>query len=236
MTTLGYPDGQRVENADSPVQYQVVNQSTATQFTSGAIDVTRYDYLAGMMQSNVGQFRVLIGWYADQGLSIALAFRTFTIDSRVQNAGQFRIPNLGPWAWIGFYAISPAPSCELSTFIYGSNRVQPLEFIPMNPVLVFESNVSLPLSQSQNFWPTDYYAGPVNIIAYVTTSNWQITITAIHTDGTTRTVEVLNGSAASVWERFQSLTPPGAWYATMESIGAAGNGYLTITPSVTGST
>src|SRR5258708_14340380 len=120
---LGYRDWQRVVNCDGPVLLNLGAAELTGNFTSAAIDVSRFGYLAGRMNVGTNPVNVFISWFADQALTVQLGERLILLDPSIAE-GYVRIPNLGPWLQIKLAPNLSNTKWHPVVRLIGTNRVQ----------------------------------------------------------------------------------------------------------------
>ena len=230
----GYPDWQRIQNYDTGILYNLVPGLTSGSFTSPIIDVSRFEYMGGYLFELSSQCSVGLRWFIDRAGAIAVGAITLVLSANVTNGAQIRFPNLGP-----FLQVTVVPLAGLQydpdVAIFATNRFHPLEFIPVNPVLVDQQNFPVAGNATAVFYPSDYYAGPV--------STWCLF-------GQTGQLTFEYLTAGNNWDDFyqviltanaevtpQVVTPPGAWRCVLVNQSAVATGvYLAVVPPMTGST
>lgn len=231
---IGYPDGQRVVNWDSPVLYSGSVNNLTTYAQSGALDVSRYGYVGGYMQCSVGYCLVTLEWFLDQAMTIIVGQREFTLDQHIANICQPKVPHMGPWLQVTFQAIGNAPfTADWS--IFATNRASQLEFVPVTPLLIDTFSSNVPIGGNYVLYPGSYYAGPVAVWMQTPAANWNATFFYLDSQGVNNLISTQAMTSGN--NVFETVAPPGFWYFRADNnSGAAGTFYVTIRPSVTGST
>lgn len=160
--SVGYPDGQRLQNWDSPTFYSIINQRVPAQVQSPIGDVSRYASVEGVVGVGIAQAFLTFQWYGDAQGNLVLGTRQFNLDPNINQAGQFLIPNMGPFLQVSISGFGGGdPSVYLT--VNPTNRQRLLEWLPFNPVLIAQTNIALAASAIDNFYPSDYYGGPVYV-------------------------------------------------------------------------
>jgi hypothetical protein len=136
----------------------------------------------------------------------------------VQNAMQMRIPNLGPYV---SFTVSPLPggNYTLNAAVFGTNRYHPLEFVPQNPVLLAHTNNALAANDTNDYWPSDYYAGPVFVSA-TSPAAFTFRIDALNVAGAYDALVNMPMAANAVINQ-SFIVPPGTWRMGMQNTSGA---------------
>lgn len=230
----GYADWQRVENWDTGQLWAFsANNINATQI-SPVLDVSRSTYLGGWLANSFNLCRFQANWFLDQAATVGVGERDFILSQNIPNAAQIRIPNLGPFVQItlGALGVNYSPQVE----IFGTNRYHPLEFIPVWPVAINQSVVSIPANTTQTYWPNDYYAGPVS--AHVQGQQaGQLQLWGYNQAGNAQQLDEYD-PAANAATSVKMVTPPGPWFVTVKNLSTTAAGLFStfVTTSQTGST
>lgn len=226
----GYPPWQRIQNYDSPVLWSSSPVLSTVTVTSPVIDVSRYAYLGGSLDSTHLAFWVDIQWFVDAAATVRVGRQQFLVDVSTA-ACKLRLPNLGPFCVISC-APAPGPSFSAVINVFGTNRVHPLEFIPETPQLLTWEAQTIPNGQSYVNIP-DYYSGPVLIVSLANTT--QITVTPQWFDSTRGAHNIdqwISGGGAIT--RVDTVLPDGFCAILLTNTGAAQTGSLWVTASATG--
>lgn len=231
----GYADYQRVGNYDSGILWSVDTGSINVGISSPLLDVGRYAYLGGTIAGLLNQSQVSIFWYADAAATIQVGERFIQLHGQILQPAQIRLPNLGPFVRINCN-ITGGANQDVQANVFGTNRVHPLEFIPVNPLVIDQQNVAIAAGVTANLYPFDYYAGPCRLWMLVSqTSQWQLQ--ALSSAGVWELFDQQQGFAAFANVEQTLITPPGAWrLAVQNTSGTAGNYWAVVTPSTTGAT
>lgn len=231
----GYPDGQRVQNWDSPSLFSASPANSAAQIVSGVLNVSRFAYLVlyANLTGSPGDCAITIDWYQDRGATDLIGSRQVILSHSIPIA-QWRPVNLGPYAIV---QISPASGNLTGSFnLVASNRVHPLEFVPVNAVLVDNQNLAIAANGVDTLYPSDYYAGPLYVWLTPNFGTGFVVVEALTSSGNWDVV----GGAKITTTGYQSLTPvvpPGAWRLLVENtVAAASTLGIAAVASVTGST
>lgn len=229
----GYTDEQRVENYDTNELYNVTVTNQVAFPASPVLDVSRFAYIAGTLQNTQAASYIELGWWLDEGETIFAGGRQFALHANITAYAQVRIPNLGPFLNINQVPIQGAAYSSTAVW-YASNRVYPIEFTPLTPMLMSVQNFALGASQTVSFYPTTYYAGPTQFGMFCT----EAAGLAFQTFSTNGTWDYFNQGVSvptNIWYNQLVTTPPGAWRVTVNNttINAA-QLYVVMTPSLTG--
>lgn len=232
----GYPDGQRVANYDSPALWvDDPGLVTAQDRTSPILNVSRYAYLCGQFGETQSQSQVQITWYLDAAGAVAVGRRTFQLDFNIGLA-QFRTVNLGPYVQVVRTATVFDATYGPESWVFASNRDYPLEFIPINPLLIDEQNVTLGAGASLTMYPLGYYAGPIQLWTDLGAPSL-VNMRCLVAGGGWHYIAQLGITTTPSQAVYEWVAPSGAWQITFENNGAGAAGfYLAVTPSLTGST
>lgn len=230
----GYPDWQRIDNYDTPVEWSQTLTSASSPINSPALDTSRFAYLGGYIQCTAGTMLVLITWCADQALTTQLGSRRFVLSGSIGALAQLRLPNLGPFVQITVQSAAGG-SYTVAAQVILTNRVHPLEFIPENALLIDQQGTTLGANATVTTFIGDYYAGPVSM--FVSSGQiFNVTAQYITITGATHAFFQEANQAANVAFNFGFVAPPGAWnVAVANTTAVATVFFLAVTPSVTGS-
>ena len=213
MPDIGYPDFQRVVNWDSPVLYSGSVTGETTYVQSGALDVSRYAYMGGYMQCYVGYCTVTLEWFLDQAMTTIVGQREFTLEQHIANICQPKIAHMGPFLQVTFEAIGNAPfTADWSLF--ATNRAYPLEFVPVLSVLMDNVAETLTTGSSTDTYPGSYYAGTIQLTAYITNPPTRFTIESMDLQANWNAVAYLDSGTDNL-PNFTALVPDGAWRITL---------------------
>lgn len=203
-----------------------------TSVTSPVFDVSRYAYLAGTIGENLASAVVTLTWYLDSAGTTKIASRVFTVTDSITNAMQLRVPNLGSFCQVALTNTGTGIDRTVAQ-VFGTNRVHPLEFLPMYSVLIDLQGIALGAGASYVAYPTDYYAGPVDIYFYGSQVN-QLVPKVLNTAGIWDTIEYLS-EAGNVNVSKYAIMPDGAWRMDVTNTNnVAGTFNLVVTSSMTG--
>lgn len=231
----GYPDGQRVQNWDGPILWNHDTGPTTTDVTSPVMDVSRFAYLCGNLSASQGNPDIIIDWYLDSAATIPVGGRSFAMSVNVGGGAQLRIPNLGPYVQITL-AQAIVGTYRVVAYIFATNRVYALDFLPGGPLLIDQQDVTLGAGATAVLYPTGYYAGPVQIwtdIAAPSLLSMQALVAGSGWD------YIAQQSAPSTPSQvvYEWVAPSGAWRINFTNTGSSPAGYyLAVIPSLTGST
>lgn len=229
----GYTDEQRVDNWDEGLIWSQNTTVGAGPYTSTVQDVSRYAYLGGVIGVGSSDASVSIIWYEDQAATIVLASRKFVLSHLITNLAQPRLPNLGPFVQITVTSLVGA-NFSLLAKLFGTNRVHPLEFIPINPVIMSQQSAAIGASATVITYPIDYYAGPAQLVLEANVSIQPIA-QFLDLSGNWDSFWVVPPIAASVWTPYTLVIPPNAWRLEVANQ-TAGAGLFSaiLTPPTTG--
>lgn len=216
MTGIGYPDGQRVQNYDGPLQVDQQYNGAAASWVSAVFDCSRYARSAGFMWVGSGTAQVQLSWFADAAGTVTLGSRTFLLDQWVTNGGQFRIPNLGPFVSISVQSLTANPY-SYHVQMFQTNRESELEFIPSQRSLIWLPSTTLGAGVTQNLHPTDYYAGPVKVAVQFSAGTASLFVYFLNAQGGYDQAYAQNQPALDSILDF--LVPAGAWYVAIKNTG-----------------
>lgn len=204
----GFASWQRTGPYDSGVLYTSTAAAGSAGFVSPVIDVSRYAYLGGLLSGGNPGYWVTLTWYADSAATIPVGQRVFGVIGLVGQGAQIRFPNLGPFCTISGAEMSGA-TFGYKVVLFGTNRVHPLEFIPVQTVLIDQPGLSVPGNGSQSVYPGDYFAGPTQFYWDVTPANMVMLFQYLTFTGAWNEFARINlASAAGT----QTVTmPAGAW-------------------------
>ena len=234
MPDIGYPDFQRVVNWDSPVLYadSVLNETTYAQ--SGALDVSRYGYMGGYLEVSVGYCTVTLEWFLDQAMTTIVGQREFVLDQHVANICQPKMQHMGPFLQVTVEAIANAPFTA-SWSLFATNRASSLDFVPVDALLIDEFTTSLNAGASYRLYAGDYYAGPASMWFQAPAAQWAIYYNMLDVTGAQEIVNLFNPAQGN--NNINFVTIPGYWYIdVVNGSGSVGSFYITVHPSLTGST
>jgi hypothetical protein len=231
----GYADYQRIDNYDEGLVWNENPGPINFAVNSPVLDVSRYSRLGGFMQVGLQGMLVELSWYADSAGTVGLGSKQFMLTNLINDAMQPLMINMGPFCKVSLQGAA-AGNYQPIIKLYGTNRDHPLEFVPMQAVLIDEQLLGIGANGTQTIYPSDYYAGPLNVwyqpafasgavaFEYLTIANaWDLF------DHTTQTV-------ASADYRYTTITPTGAWRVIVgNNTAAASDFYLAATPTLTGS-
>lgn len=231
----GYADYQRVGNYDTGVLFQDLAVHPGGSLLTPVIDVSRFAYLTGRVNTGTGQQNMAVSYYLDSAASIAVGGRQLTLDSRI---GQLLVPhfqNQGPfmtiqWVQVGGGALST------NIVIAASNRPGTLESLPSQAWVVNQVNTPIGAGITVDTFANYYYSGPMQVAVWASNANMALLLNAFDPFGAAVQLDVFPIPVASVWQRLQMTAPSGAWKLGIQNSGAAGNFYLNVTPTTTGST
>ena len=233
--TRGYTDYQREGNFDTGSFFGTnVLQLLTMPLVSNLQDVSRYAYVAGTFDCGLGQIQIEFDWFLDGQASAAIGKRIIMVDANIAAIAQIRLPNLGPFLQITLTPVTANPECAWQ-FI-ASNRVYPLEMIPVHPVLIALQGQAINAGATLNLYPVDYYSGPVAVWYDPTFTTGNCDLQYLTTSGTWAYIDQLSHTTNGNNDR-QWVVPTGAWRLTVGNTSAGNSSFfLGVTPSTTGST
>lgn len=229
----GFPDYQRLVNRDSGVIYDYSTVIGNATIDLGLQDCSRYGYLGGQITDAVASHLIQFTWYADAAATRIVGIREFVIGKNIGSGAFPRLVNLGPFVRVKLFPLGVANYKAIGVLFF-TDRYHPLELIPTSHILINQVNTPVGAGGIVQTYPNDYYAGPVLITAFTTIGGMQVITEAISGAGAVETIDVTL-TAAATWQRWVSVTPPGLWNIAVSNAGAAGNFFLNVTPSMTGS-
>lgn len=229
----GYPDGQRLQNYDTPTIYTVNPSVVAPPIQSPILYVGRFAYLGGFINESFNHSQHTFAWYTDSTGSVQLAQRHFQLSAAIGVGAQIRIPNLGPF----FQHTITRPeggNVEDAVLLFLTNRSYPLEFVPIDPVLVDVETQNVGAGATVFDYPTTYYGGPVQMVTQCS-QNSQVVLSYQTGTGTWDEFWVSNVINNGVWTNTTVIVPTSAWRFALENTsGVLGTYDVTIIPSTTG--
>lgn len=224
----GYQDWQRVVSWDGPLVFSQNQVLHTGAFLTPVFETSRFAYLGGTASviKNDTTFRAT--WYADQAATLQVGERSFVLNHQMLNRAQLHLPNLGPFCQLEWVPAEVGTQWEhFATRIFLTNRVYPLELIPITTVLLQHAFV-FPAGENQVRLADSYYSGParINTVAGGVVSNG--TLVEGQTTPTTF-VEVDRVPVNTTTEKEQTINiPPGGWRLTVGTTAA-----VTVTVCVT---
>lgn len=232
--TRGYTDWQRIENWDDAIAYGHDTQPIGAGELSDIFDTSRYAYLGGFDQLVAGQALVALGWFADIGGTVNVGGQEFTLDSRIIGTAQYRIPHRGPFfgiQWLPLNASNPTHKVQL----FNTNRPDIRQFVPSESAIISRQDVNVNAGATDTVYPTDYYAGPVQLALNVNGGPWAIIIRCLSTAGVWEYIDEITATNSTA--EYKKVMPSGAWRIEATNGGGGANTYyMTVTPSTTGAT
>lgn len=236
MPDIGYPDFQRVVNWDSPVLYADSVDNVTTYKQSGALDVSRYAYMGGFMSITAGYCLVTLEWFLDQSMTTITGQRQFTLDQNISEICQPKIAHMGPFLQVTFEAIASNPFSG-SWSLFATNRSFPLEFVPVNSLLIDQQDISVGAGVNDTFYPDSYYVGPALVGVYSNQPSGAVQFEQLSTSGTWDFFDQSGIITSNTWTRIITILPTGAWRTILENgATASASMFLVVTPTTTGST
>lgn len=206
--SIGYPDGQRIQNWDGVLGWNLPIQAVPNPLTSPVMDVSRYASVAGQMQCPVGQALLTFTWYADQARTLQLGARQIVLSANIASIGNYLLPNMGPFLQVQVVSIG-AGVANVALTVSPSNRQRVLELLPQFPAQVTITNETLAANATNTHYPQEYVAGPVYCHATANQA-WTLRLEYLNNAGVWTTLFALIETAAGVF--FGSFPVPlGAW-------------------------
>ena len=229
----GFADFQRTGPWDSGTLYDDPGTNLNGPASTGVLDVSRFAYLCGYDLALVLPVKVVASW-SDPSNSIGTTGqRVFTLSPNVQNFAQWRLLNLGPAVEVTWTPLGGA-AWNHTAAVFASNRDAPLEMAPIEPVVIDQDTVAIGAASTATVYPTDYYAGPVQVAVHAADAMTLI-LDYLNPAGVWRQFYVLTLPAGG-WQNVTALVPEGAWRARVTNAGGASTYDLKIVPSLTGGT
>lgn len=229
---FGFPDWQNQRPLDGPPLLVDANVVRTGFFQFPLMFVGRWARLGGQMQVATNPVRVTMHWLTSNVNGDIVGSRQFVLDPNPIWHANIMIPNMGPWLMVQVQSNNPAPY-TLGTTLFGTNRQQPIEFIPPGPTLLTYANQPIAAGATKTDWLLGYYAGPARL--WVTGgAAWTINVDC-EVDIATLNLFYQNALAAAGGVRDSMVIPPGACRVRLVNDGAAAaNFYLSLVPSFTG--
>lgn len=218
----GYTDWQRTENYDTAVLYDGGAAARVGNWTTPVFDVSRFAYLGGLLAASAAPVLVTISWWADGAGSVGLAIRSFVIDGNITRAAQIRLPNLGPFVSVKFAPATGSTPWTDSSRINATNRVHPLEFIPAAPVVLDSGSLTVNAGSNVDVWPTDFYAGPMRLIANTTFASATVELLTEESVGAFAITDIAL-PPNNITTAYTFVAPPGSWKLNVAN-GSGANG------------
>ena len=227
----GYADWQRIANYDTPALLNTTN--VGTPYAPSALDVSRYSHVGFFIgQQAVPQF-ITFEWFLDPALTQQCGQQFFVMDPSINAPMQGHYANLGPFLSVTANCI-PNPG-HFTGLFWASNRDVGYPITPNHPVLIDQQNVTIGATTTIDIYPQDYYAGPVTVWF---STDFAAGAFRIFYENVSASWDILVQIALSATgdNRLTTIVPAGAWRCdAINSGGAAGHYYLTVTPSLSGS-
>ena len=220
----GYADWQRVSNWDNtPFDSNLVLPINGTVSTP-VTDCSRFAYIGGFARANTHPILLTLSWYTDAAGVNQVGLRQLSLDHRITNANQFRVPNLGPYVQ-AVWQPNVTNGGLLTDTLFLTNRFHPLEFIPQKDTLLNVNNFTVNNGVTDTRYPTDLYAGPIQVWTTVPATGWGLTMwhgisDAISTQAYGEVLPVNNSVRTLV-------TPPTSWFLQVLN-GSGANGAYSI--------
>lgn len=229
----GYPDGQRLQNYDTPLLLNANGVTINPSYSSAGIDVSRFEGIGMRLLPAVDTTTVQFAWFLDPGLLTLSGARQFQLATEILAVLLGTISNQGPFLQVSISGGAPGSIMNTAVF-YATNRLPPLEITPSVVPLIDVQGVVLGAGLTATTYPTGYYAGPVNIWAEFNVAAWNVTLQYLTTNGVWDDFDQV-GVGASGGTRLTSVVPPGAWRVQVTNgTGGSGSYFLAVTPSTTG--
>lgn len=229
----GYTDYARLIDWDGPLVENGQNIDTSTFPLLGPFDVSKFSCVSLAFQLLNGAARLQIAWFADQARTIQLGVREIVMDPNL-GSGWIRLINLGPWVSIQPIGVGGGHPL-LNLKVLPTNRVGPLESVPVQSQLIVSGPLPLTAAQQFSVFPNGYYGGPVRILVSTTTVAFFVTLQCLDSGGVLQDVDQISIPANSV-ATVPSVVPLGAWsLALLNAGGVSGIIDVWVTASPTGS-
>jgi hypothetical protein len=196
-------------------------------------DTSRYGYLGGQIVISAFACAVRINWFADAAATVQVGQRNWVIDSAGPTLQQLRVPNLGPYCQMSLTPLTGA-GCTVAATILPTNRVHPLEFIPVDAQLITAQVVAVTTGVDVGVFPVDFYAGPVRVWVDTPLTSWRAYLEGIAGGGAYLVTDEWTGGAGQV--SVTTVAPPGSWRLGLGNLaGGTGNITVAVSGSTTGS-
>jgi hypothetical protein len=159
---VGSPDWRRIVDWDGPAVWEILTKAITGEANSGVSDCSRYGYLAGRAFVTGEAFQLRIEWFSDQAATKGLGQWVMVLNPSVSNPAQLRIPHMGPFVRVVLEGKEGTSKCTATVRLFHSNRIHPLQLIPVNSVLMHNTHL-YPEKGLSTISPTDYFAGPCEV-------------------------------------------------------------------------
>lgn len=228
-----YPDGQRVANIASGVNFAEINVLVGGAHLSPVLDMSNYQYLSGRDLALNGPVLVAVGWFTDIAATQQCGLRRFILDPQLGATAWYHLPNRGPfcrvqWGQIG--ALGQTHTCN----IFGSNVPGALDFCQQNATLIQVLPFAAANNTNNDFFPDDYCAGPARIWVNSAVAGQLLSLMMADITGAYVLFDQVSLPAGNF--DWSVVLPPGAWKLQLGVGGAgAGNYYIAAIASATGS-
>ena len=230
---LGYPDYQKVNNWDGPLLFSAKELLLSEGQEQGPWDMSRYASLLARLEILGTPIGVNLAWTTAQGaLGGLTATRFFVLEPNILAPIQILIPNLGPsLKWTTTTEVGK--TAKLTANVHGSNRVNPLGFVPRGP-LVLSRRITFAKAETVTLYPSDYYGGPAQVYYEKEGQTLTFVVEAQVMPGEWVSTFLHETAAAKGNDTFSLLLPPTAWRLAVVS-GGLQNFNVRVAPSYSGS-
>lgn len=229
----GYAPWQRISNYDTGELYGDNTALGSNPIATPVLDVSRFAYLGGFTTLGGGQMLMALSWTLDAAATVGCGQRTIPLDTGIDLLTH-RLPNLGPFVKVTWSPIVLDNNFQRKVVLFGTNRVHPLEFIPGSPTLIDLQNVAIAAGSTDFAYPSEYYAGPMQIGLYSSAGNTIATLEGLTPGGNWDILQQSPQITAGAWQTLLWVAPAGAWRLAIQKDATPGNFYAVAVPSTTG--
>lgn len=236
----GTPDWQKVASWDGPQLLAEQAKSIEGEYLLDSIAVSRWGYLGGLLGTAGKAAKVTLEWgLSEKGTKLpaeSALKRQLILDPNITAPALVRLPNLAPWLRVRGNPQVGEGLWTPNFLLFGTNRVHPLELIPVSSPLIASEDVFAGVGLSTHY-PSSYFGGPllVNLSLSSTAVAVNVRMEAATAAGVWRLYDFLQVVGGQGIGTLRTVVPAGAWRISVESTGAV-TAVLTATPALTGST
>lgn len=230
----GYADYQRIGNFDTGVLFSDNAVHPSGTLITPTLNVSRFMTLVARMTVVGAPVVFTATWYADAAATISLGGRLIVLSPNMGGVAWMRLMNLGPFVILQWNTTAHV-SFSCNVVVGASNRISPLEFIPVNPQIVDVQGAAIGAGATLTNFPLDYYDGPVRVFAIILGQAGRLDFYRINVTGGNDFFDQQAFPVGGI--AFDTVWPAGAVRVDITNNGAAASTYiLAVTPSMTGAT